>query len=263
MLASGMTTTEVVRATDANPFLDLQRPDGTWSLRECQEAGRGLHAEYRDLKNARDRGYSLVAAQWGEAAAQAAFVNVPKSVEVTTPTGGRGVRQIQDYDCQVNALGLMATCQKSDLPDIDGWFVMAGLEKLFAQPEQKIGMTNLTATDLAALSGAIAALAPEAQLAIVHAAMTPEPVPTIEQRRAIADLATAQHVAPQFAQLTQMQQDTRALLEQVQSERRTLYLERHGVPGYAPPQPSPLPAQYRTGYERPWHDPDPGGYPKD
>jgi hypothetical protein len=73
------------------------------------------------------RGRRLVEVMFGVSAGQASFRDVPKTVKSGVGTS----RTIPDYDTEVTALGLFATLRKADLPDVDMWFVFAGLEKAF------------------------------------------------------------------------------------------------------------------------------------
>jgi hypothetical protein len=117
-------------------------------------------------------------------AAQDHFVSAIKMIE----TGKGANREVKDY--ALTALGLFAACQQAQLPELDVWFIFAGLQAAgygsvraeqpetltYAPlPEPKVGNTNLTLTELTAILGAVTDPTVEGQL--VLRAMTPPPPP--------------------------------------------------------------------------------------
>ncbi|HVT99813.1 MAG TPA: hypothetical protein VHE33_20105 [Acidobacteriaceae bacterium] len=114
-------TQELVQLTADNPLRGLQRADGTWSARDVQKSGY-VHATWRSWELALQRGQALLEGQYGNGAGQAHIASASKKVGI----GLNGQREVNDYT--LTALGLFAACEQSQLPDLDIWFVHAGLE---------------------------------------------------------------------------------------------------------------------------------------
>lgn len=112
--------TELVRLTDDNPLKSLQLADGTWSARDVQKSGY-VHTRWAQWEPAIQRGQALIKGQYGEAAGQDHVRPTLQMIGI----GKTGQRQVNDY--ALTALGLFAACQQSQLPELDIWFVHAGM----------------------------------------------------------------------------------------------------------------------------------------
>lgn len=114
--------TELVTLTKSNPLSDLRRDDGTWSARDVQASGN-VHADWRNWEASIKRGEVLLSQFGLVSAGQEQVVSATKQV----PRGsGAAPQNITDYT--LTALGLFAACQQSQLPELDIWFVFAGLQ---------------------------------------------------------------------------------------------------------------------------------------
>lgn len=163
-------TTELVRLTDGNPLKELRRSDGTWSAREVQASGH-VHSVWRDWEAAIQRGAELL-----NSFNIAGQRNFEPSLKISEP-GKRGPKT-HDYD--LDALWLFASCQQSRLPELDLWFVFAGLQAAGygKQPVRQV-VPNFTSSQLGTFTRQIAGLDPKVQMHLVKLATQrpPEPLP--------------------------------------------------------------------------------------
>lgn len=114
---------ELVTLTPTNPLNDIRREDGTWSARDVQ-GSNFVHTRWEHWEAAIQRGVKLVAFMYGggETAAQNHFQPTVKMIQ----TGKGAQREVNDY--ALTPLGLYAACEQSRLPELDAWFVYAGLQ---------------------------------------------------------------------------------------------------------------------------------------
>lgn len=153
-------STETVTLTDTNPLKALQHSDGTWSAREVLESGY-VHKRWEDWNKAILRAKEEV--EFLQIfPGQELFRSSPKKIS----TGNGGSREVVDYT--LVPFSLMYSCQKANLPDLNLWFVFAGLQvagygsapeaqspKSERTPEQKLyrAKRDRTASMVKAVSG--------------------------------------------------------------------------------------------------------------
>lgn len=133
-----MSSTDLVTLTEANPLADMRRSDGTWSAREVHASGH-VHADWRNWEAAIRRGDVLLK-QFGLSAGHHEVGSTTTVVMKPMPRGQAPVPdKVDDY--RLTALALFAACQQSNLPELDLWFVFAGMQAAgygISAPQQSV-----------------------------------------------------------------------------------------------------------------------------
>lgn len=239
-------STEIVTLTDANPLKELQRSDGTWSAREVQKSGN-VHSTWQRWEQAIGRGKKLVRDIFGETEVSRNFSGAAKVYR-------DGTRGPMSDDIYLQPLGLFAACQQSDLPELDMWFVFAGLQaagygiapeaqssKSERTPEQKLyrAKRDRTASMVKAVSGG-GPVADQVQILAWNLLATDAPLSDVTfefVKKWLSDQGT-EATGPALRKIYEAISQADSRIVSLEMHQRTLQAQAKGIP--APPVSRPV-----------------------